>query len=204
MNLTEDLTDPAKDTFFDGIGMVPARKVCDARAFIQDQSVANPMDGPGPHIRDLLAANPPSVIIPNYRTDRLPKEDQEFIAQRYVSMADDLLVLGSLPPAGGGTFQVFHAGRYRITSAEDSNVIGTYALPKDLKEALAPQKQEPALMGTVDGVPLNGRPMELSVGAHRIECGPEQRAAVVWVGPHLDEVPRMPGKNHHFLFVNRY
>jgi hypothetical protein len=204
MNLTEDLTDPEKDTVFDGIGMVPTRNIRDARSFIHGQSVMNLINGPGPHIRDMLAANPPSVIIPSYRFNWLPDEDQDFIAQRYVTMADDFLVLGSVLPASGGTFQVFHAGRYRITSAAGSNIIGTYDLPKDLKEALAPQQQQLALAGTVDGVPLNGRPVELSVGTHRIECGPEQRAAVVWVGPHLDEVPRMPGQNRHVLFVNWY
>jgi hypothetical protein len=204
MNLTEDLTDPEKDTVFDGIGMVPTRNIRDARSFIHGQSVINLINGSGPHIRDILAANPPSVIIPSYRFNWLPQEDQDFIAQRYVTMADDFLVLGTLLPAGGGTFQVFHSGRYRITSAAGSNIIGTYALPKDIKDALAPEQQQLAFAGSVDGVPLKGRPVELSVGTHRIECGPDQRAAVVWVGPHLDEVPRMPGQNRHLLFVNWY
>jgi hypothetical protein len=119
-------------------------------------------------------------------------------------MADDFMVLGSLLPAGGGTFQIYHAGRYRITTAAGSNIIGTYAEPKNLKEAIAKQKEELPLAGTVDGIPLNGKPVELSVGTHRIESAPDQKAAVAWVGPHLDEVPRMPGNNHHALFVNWY
>jgi hypothetical protein len=204
MGLTEDLTDPDKDSVFDGIGMVPTRKICDARTFIHGQSLRHLIDGSGPHIRDLLAANPPSVVILSYRTDWLPDEDLDFIHQRYVPMADDILVLGDLLPAGGGTFQVYHAGRYRITSAAGSNIIGTYAEPKSIKEALAPQKEEAPLAGTIDGVPLDGRPVDLSVGTHRIECASPQTAAVAWVGPKLDEVPRMPGNNHHILFVNWY
>jgi hypothetical protein len=152
----------------------------------------------------LLATNPPSVIIPNYRTDWLPKEDQQFMHERYVSMADDLLVLGDLLPAGGGTFQVYHAGRYRITSTAGSNIIGTYPEPKNFEEALASPTKEPPLVGTIDGVPLNGHPIQLSVGTHRIECEAVQSAAVVWVGPHMDEIARMSGYNHRALFDNWY
>src|SRR6202000_2136739 len=39
MSLTEDLTDPANDSVFDGIGMVSTRKVCDTRTFIHGQSL---------------------------------------------------------------------------------------------------------------------------------------------------------------------
>jgi hypothetical protein len=204
MNLAESLTDPRKDTVFDGIGMVPTRVPCDPRRFIHGQSVRNLVNGPGPRIRDLLAEDPPSIIIPSYRIDWLGEEDHAFIRERYVSMADDFWVLGNVLPEGGGTFQVFHAGRYRITSAEGSNIIGTYATPTDYKAALAPKKGEPALAGSVDGVPLNGRPVELSVGAHRIECTSGQCAAVVWVGPEAEEIARMPGYNHHRLFMNWY
>lgn len=204
MNLTEDLTDPVKDTIFDGIGMVATRNVCDIRSFIHGQILKNLVNGSGPHIRDMLAANPPPVIIPNYRTDWLPQEDQDFMRGRYVALADDLFVLGNVLPAGSGTFQVYHAGRYRITSAAGSNVIGTYDAPKNVSEAIATPPEEPPLVGTIDGAPLNGSPVELSVGTHRIECEAGQRAAVVWVGPHLDEVARMPGNDHQLLFDNWY
>ena len=204
MNLTEDLTDPDKDSYFDGIGMVPTRTICDSRSFIHGQILKSLYSGSRPRIRDLLATNPPSVIIPNYRTDWLPKEDQQFIHERYVSMADDLLVLGDLLPAGGGTFQIYHAGRYRITSTAGSNIIGTYPEPKNFDEALAASPKETPLAGSIDGVPLNGHPVQLSAGIHRIECAAGQSAAVVWVGPHMDEITRMPGFNHHLLFDNWY
>lgn len=205
MNLTESLTDPKKDVVFDGIGMVPTRVPCDPRLFIHGQSVRNLVNGNGPHARDLLAEFTPAVFIPSYRTEWLGEEDHAFVRERYVPMADDFWVLGSMLPEGGGSVQIYHAGRYRITSAEDSNIIGTYDQPKDFKEALAEQKKEATVLaGTVDGQPFNGHPVELSEGVHRIECPAGQRAAVVWVGPQRDEIPRMPGYSLHALFVNWY
>jgi hypothetical protein len=204
MNLTEDITDPEKDCVFDGIGLVPTRKVCDMRASIHGQDLKRLVDGSGPHIRDMLAANPPSVIILSYRTDWLPPEDHDFFNQRYVPLSDDFMVLGKLLPSGGGTFEVYHAGRYRITSAEGSNIAGTYPPPATAREAIATPKQVPPLVGTVDGVSLNGQPVELSVGTHRIDCGADLKPAVVWVGPHLNELPRAPGGSRHLLFVNWY
>jgi hypothetical protein len=208
MNLTEDLTDPVKDTIFDGVGMVPTRKICDMRTFIHGQHFLNLANtsSSGMEIRRFLAQNPPSVVILSDRTEWLSDEDNKFLHDRYVPLADDYMVLGNLLPAGGGTFEVFHSGRYRITSAEGSNIIGTYREPKNIKERLFGPKEEAArpLMGTVDGIPLNGKPVELSVGTHRIECGADHKAAVVWVGPQRDDVPRSPGQDRHQLFVNWY
>ena len=204
MDLTEDLTDPDKDMIFDGVGMVPTRK-CDVRTMMHGQLALNNLKNFGPsRMRDVLAAAPPSVVILSYRSQWLSDEDKEFLHQHYVSMADDFLVLGNMLPAGGGTFEVIHPGRYRITSSEGSNIMGTYDDPKNVFDAFAKQKEEPALTGTVDGVPLNGRPVELSVGTHRIECGADHKAAVAWVGPHLDQVKRGEGQSRHLLFVNWY
>jgi hypothetical protein len=206
MSLTEDLTDPDKDTVFDGIGMIPTRKVCDMRTFIHGQQFLNLVkhSKDGMNIRNFLMANPPSVVILSYRTEWFSDEDRDFLSQRYVPIDDDFMVLGSQLPAGGGTFEVFHAGRYRITSAEGSNILGTFEEVKRVKDLFAPQPQVPPLTGTIDGVPLNGKPVELSVGTHRIECSTTTKAAAVWVGPHLDEMPRSPGQNRHTLFVNWY
>lgn len=206
MSLTEDLTDPQKDTVFDGIGMVPTRKVCDMRTFIHGQQFLNLVKNSpgGMNIRNFLAANPPSVVILSYRTEWFSDEDRDFLQERYVSIDDDFMVLGSQLPAGGGTFQVYHAGRYRITSAEGSNIVGTYDEPKRIKDLFAPQRDVPPLVGTIDGIPLNDKPVELSVGMHRIECSADTKAAVVWVGPHLDKMPRAPGQNRHTLFENWY
>jgi hypothetical protein len=206
MSLTEDLTDPEKDTVFDGIGMVPTRKVCDMRSFIHGQQFLNLVkhSNEGMNMRGFLAANPPSVVILSYRTEWLSDVDKEFLKQRYVSIDDDFMVLGSQLPAGGGAFEVFHAGRYLITSVEGSNIVGTYPEAKSLRDLVATQSEVPPLAGTIDGVPLDGKPVELSLGMHRIECNASTKAAVVWVGPHLDKLPRAPGENRHTLFVNWY
>ncbi len=206
MNLTEDLTDPDKDTIFDGIGMVPTRKVCDMRTFMHGQAYLNLVKNSpdGMNMREYLAANPPSVVILSYRSDWLSEKDNDFLRDRYVSISDDFMVLGTQLPPGGGTFEIYHAGRYRITSAEGSSIMGTYDEPRNLKELVAPKKEVPPLVGTIDGVPLNGQPVELSVGTHRIECSADSNAAVVWVGPHLDKMPRAPGQNRHLLFINWY
>jgi hypothetical protein len=206
MTISEDLTDPEKDCVFDGVGMVATRKFCDLRALIHGQAFMNlRKNSPdGIQLRGLLAANPPSVVIRNYRTEWMPAEDKNFLSQRYVPIADDLMVLGTQLPEGGGTFEIYHAGRYCITSAEGSNIIGTYVEPKTMKEDLAPPKEEPPLVGTIDGKPLDGKPVELSVGTHHLECAAETKAAVAWVGPHLNKLPRLPGRDRNEMFINWY
>jgi hypothetical protein len=206
MTLSENLTDPEKDCIFDGVGMVPTRKLCDMRSLIHGQALVGLVKRThdGMQMRGFLKANPPSIVILNYRTEWMSDEDKEFLKQRYVPIADDFMVLGSQLPVGGGTFEIFHAGRYRITSAEGSNIIGTYAEPKTMKEALAPQPEVPSLTGTIDGKPFDGTPVELSVGTHRIGCDASHKAAVAWVGPHADKLPRLMGMDRHRLFMNWY
>lgn len=206
MTLSEDLTDPEKDTIFDGVCLVPTRKLCDMRSMIHGQSFVGLVEKTkeGMQLRGMLEANPPSIVILNYRTEWMSPEDKDFLLQRYVSIADDFMVLGSQLPAGGGTFEVYHAGRYRITSAEGSNIVGTYAEPKTVKESLIPQTEPPVLSGTIDGKPFDGKPVELSVGTHRVECAANQKAAVAWVGPHMDKLPRLMGMDRHRLFLTWY
>jgi hypothetical protein len=82
--------------------------------------------------------------------------------------------------------------------------MGTYDEPKKITDLLVAQPKAVPLVGTIDGVPINDKPVELSVGTHRVECGAGIKAAVVWMGPHMDEMPRAPGQNRHTLFVNWY
>jgi hypothetical protein len=205
MTIAEDLTDPDKDSVFDGVGMVPTRKM-DCRLLIHGQEFLSLLknSATGVKMRDLLEADPSAVVIRNYRTEWMSNEDQKFLRQRYVPIADDLMVLGTQMHEGGGRFEIYHAGRYRITSAEGSNIVGTYAEPKTMKEDFAPPKEEPPLVGTIDGKPLDGKPVELSVGTHQLECSVDQKAAVAWVGPHLDKLPRLMGRDRHELFSNWY
>ena len=77
-----------------------------------------------------------------YRTDWLTEKDNKFIKQRYVPLADDFKVLGSVLPAGGGNFEIFHPGRYCIVPAE--------SLPMQGNATNAPQS-EGAISGALDG-----------------------------------------------------
>lgn len=196
----EDLTGP-KDPVYDATGMVITRPIVDPRAFIYRANIKALVNGPGPHVRDMLAANPPAVYIPSYRTDALSEEDHEFVRQRYVSMADDFWVLGKVLATGGGIFEVIHAGRYRISSLAGSDLLGTF--PNDVRAVIIPEEKG-QLAISVDGHTLNGQVIELSVGTHRIETDLGEQAAVVWVGPRLDRIHRLPNSDHRSLLVNWY
>ena len=84
MNLTEDLTDPVKDTIFDGVGMVPTRKVCDMHTFMHGQSFLTLVksSAAGMEMRGFLATTPPSGVILNYRTEWLSDLDKNLLHQR--------------------------------------------------------------------------------------------------------------------------
>ncbi|HZR19565.1 MAG TPA: hypothetical protein VFE51_19925, partial [Verrucomicrobiae bacterium] len=127
--------------------------------------------------------------------------DHDFIKQRYVPIADDFWVLGKTLSAGGGTFEVYHRGRYRVSTLKGSDLDGTYAL--GLKGIMTPEDPG-TLQGTLDGAPLTNKPIELCEGTHRIECGTDCQPAVVWMGPKLDRIHRIGPGDHRQLFVNWY
>jgi hypothetical protein len=201
MSLAEDLTDPTKDPVFDGVGMVLTRPLIDPRSLLHSLYSQSMLKGFGPQVRDFLAARPAAVVIPNYRTDWLPAADHDAIREMYVAVADDFWVLGKVLPAGGGTFQIFHPGRYRISSlqgsdlaAEDSGSSARLTVPSD----------EASFTASLDGAPVASRPVELTVGKHRIECKSDCQPAVVWVGPKRDRIGRLSQSDHRLLFVNWY
>ena len=201
MALAEDLTDPARDRVYDGIGMVLTRPTIHYLWYLHGLNVQSFLDGTGPRVCDMLAAKPPSVVIPSYRTDWLSEVDHDFIRDRYVPLADDFWVLGKTLSAGGGTFEVYHSGRYRISTLKGSDLSGTY--PLGMKGALAPEDPG-TLEGTLDGVPLTNQPIELCEGTHRLECAADCQPAVVWMGPRLQRVHRIGPGDHRQLFVNWY
>ena len=201
MSLAEDLTDPVKDPVFDGIGMVLTRPIIDPRSLLHSLSFESLVKGSGPQVRDMLAARPAAVVIPNYRTDWLPPADQAAIHEGYVALADDFWVLGQVLSAGGGAFQIVHGGRYRISSLQESDLaeerpafLGRWPAPAD----------KASFSATLDGVPVTSRPVELTAGKHRIECTPNCQPAVVWVGPKRERAGRLSQSDHRWLFVNWY
>jgi hypothetical protein len=201
MRLAEDLTDQTTDPVFDGIGMVLTRPLVDPRLLLHSLYSESMLKGIGPQVRDFLAARPAAVFIPNYRTDWLPAADHDAIREMYVAVADDFWVLGKVLPAGGGPFQIFHAGRYRISSLQSSDLA---AEGSDSSGRKAAPSDEAHFTATLDGAPVSSRPVELTVGEHRIECKPGCQPAVVWVGPKLDRVGRLSQSDHRLLFVNWY
>lgn len=204
MALAEKMTDPEKDPVYDGVGMVPTRRSIHYQWFLHSLNIERFLNGQEMPVRDMLAANPAAVIITNYRIDWLPGKDRAFIKNRYVPLEDDFLVLGKVLSAGGGDFEIFHAGRYRITSIEASYIEGTYTRPRTLAASLAPEPVFPPLVGTLDGVPLDGKPVALTPGKHHLDCSAQTKAAVVWLGPNLDKISRMEGGDSDDLFINWY
>lgn len=69
MRRAEDLTDPAKDPVYDGVGLVPARSSIHFRWLLHSMNIRSFTSGPGPRIHDLLAARPAAVFIPSYRNE---------------------------------------------------------------------------------------------------------------------------------------
>ena len=201
MGIAENLTDPAKDHVYDGVGLIPTRTSINFNWFLHSLNIYNFTSGAWPSVSAMLKACPASVIIPNYRTDWLPGQDQEFITNHYVSVSDDLLVLGRVLSGGGGEFEIDQSGRYRIATLEGSDLKGTY--PAGMQGLMQPSiKGE--VTGTLDGATITNQVMELAAGRHRIECSINCQPTVVWVGPKINRLGRQGAGNHRMLFVNWY
>ena len=184
MHLAETMTDPAKDRVFDGTGLVPTRKTIGYHWQIHTFTIGDLSNGKFPPVRAMLAQNPASVILPSYRTDWLPKEDKEFISNHYVPLADDFLVLGTVLPAGGGSWSCLHPGRYQIQLPD--SVSGAQTILVDGRTFKVP--------GALD----------LSRGDHVLQGPAPSRILAVWIGPRLNGLPSLSPGNHLNLFVNWY
>ena len=202
MTLAEDLTQPSIDPVYDGIGMVPTRPAVNFQWYLHGLNIQSFLDGSGPSVREILAARPAPVLIPSYRTDWLSDADHNFFAERYVQLADDFWVLGKTLPPGGGSFEIYYPGRYRISTGKGSDLAGTYAL--GIKGLMTPEDPGTLSNTTLDGQPFCNHPVQLSKGVHRIECPLDCQPAVVWMGPQLDRVHRIGPGDHRALFINWY
>ena len=197
MGPAEALTAPT-DPVYDGIGMVVTRPSIDFHWYLHSANIQMFLNGSGPHVRDMLAAKPAPVLLRSYRTTWLASEDDDFIREHYVSLADDFLVLGKTLPGGGGDFQITRTGRYRVAPLEDSGIDGA----RLEKGTPGTEQAERAVM--LDGKRLSGEVVELSVGKHRLETEPGWLPTVVWVGPRLERPPRLGPGAYERLFVNWY
>jgi hypothetical protein len=182
MRLAEDLTRPTTDRVYDGIGMVPTRPSIHFNWYLHSLNIRRFVGGSTPKVCEMLAERPAAVLIRSYRTDWLTKEDQDFIASRYVPLADDFWVLGKELPAGGGDIEIVYPGRYCIAPLENSS----------------------NSLCSVDGTVCADKPVELTTGMHHIETRSNQGLKVYWVGPKLDRVDPIGFGDRHKLFVNGY
>lgn len=185
MRTAEVLTDPTHDAVYDAIGMVPTRPSIHFRWYLHSLNIQSFLKAKEPGIQEVLALNPPAVLIPSYRTDWLRREDWTFIQGRYIPLADDFWVLGQALPFGGGSCVIVHPGRYQLVGQRN----GTIA---------------PLDSGTFDGRAIGSRPVELGLGRHELSCPKDTRPAFIWVGPKLDALPEMGRGDHQRLFVNWY
>ena len=201
MRLAEDLTDPAKDPVYDGIGLVPTRPSIHHDWFLHSLNIRKFTAGTGMRVRDMLAARPAAVLIPSYRTDWLTDEDHAFIRDHYVPLADDCWVLGNVSPMGGGAFEIIHPGRYHVAAGRSSELTGSQSGNPGGKNT---SDEEPPSTCILDGVRLVTPVVDLSAGTHRVETAPGLRANVVWLGPRLTGVPQLKPGSHTVLFVNWY
>ena len=185
MHTAESLTDPAHDAVYDAIGMVPTRPSINFRWYLHSLNIQSFLKEKEPGVQEMLASNPPAVLIPSYRTDWLRKEDWTFIQSRYIPLADDLWVLGQVLPLGGGSFVIVHPGRYQLLGQRNGSI-------------------SPLDSGMCDGKAIGNRPVELGVGRHEVSCPKDTRPAFIWVGPRLESLPELGPGDHQRLFVNWY
>ena len=186
MDLAEAMTDPGWDAVFDGTGMVPTRPTIGFHWLVHTFTIQAIHSGAQPSVRAMLGEHPAAVIIRNYRSDWLPKEDLQFIQDHYFPLADDFLVLGSVLPSGGGSWTCLHGGRYQVILEQPNRAPGSQGLQ-------------------VDG---QARPatdvLNLTPGPHLFHAPEACRVLVAWLGPKLAALPSLPPGNHLELFVNWY
>lgn len=186
MTTAEVMTDPLKDRVYDGAGLVPTRKSIGRYWFLHSLNMENFRNGSWPSVEQMMTNNPPSVIIPNYRTNWLGEGDWSFIRSHFVPLSDDFWVLGGAIPPGDGEWTCIHGGRYLILV----QTAGGFHPPTQLQ---------------VDGAQMPAAvPVELGPGAHHLQIPFGAPGVIVWVGPQLNQVPTLSASDHNRVFVNWY
>jgi hypothetical protein len=185
MHTAESLTDPRLDRVYDGAGLVPTRASIGRQWYNHTLNKAAFASGKIPSVAAMLAARPAAVVIRSYRTDMMPEADQQFMAQRYVPLSDDLWLLGQVLAPGGGTYQVLHPGRYLVLDASSGKLL-------------------PLRAARLGGLPLAAGPVTLAAGPVQLSTAPEVRPAVVWIGPALNALPAIGKAYHQRVFRNFY
>ncbi len=186
MTTAEVMTDPVEDCVYDGAGLVPMRRSIGRYWVLHSLNLVNFRNGTWPPVGRTMAINPPSVIIPNYRTDWLGEEDWSFIRSHFVPLSDDFWVLGGAIPSEDGKWTCIHGGRYLVLVQVERGFVP----PAELQ---------------VDGTKMPAEiPIALSPGLHQLRLPPGSHGTIVWVGPRLNQLPSLPNGDHNRVFVNWY
>ena len=189
MTLAENLTAPDADPVYDPIGMVPTRRNLSPEFWVRNPGGSTFSQHSGPLTQGMLDEQPAVVMLLNQHVDVLTDEaGRAFVENHYVRMTDDFWVLGKVLAPGGGSFDIVHSGRYRVATLKESDIVGTF--PTGFKGLQTPEAAG-RVDGRLDGRPLSGEVVELSVGQHCIEAKGDSQPTVVWVGPRIDRIHRL-------------
>src|SRR5690606_30980759 len=91
---------PPEGSYFDGIGMVPTRRM-EPRLWLDAMEVRRTLlAGEDSSLSRALASNPPDVVIQSYRTTLLHPVLGESLREGYVSAGPNLLIRRDLRPDG--------------------------------------------------------------------------------------------------------
>jgi hypothetical protein len=183
MAMAEALTDENTDRVYDASGLVVTRLATQRWWYIHSLNLPGYGTPAFPRMSEALLKRPAAVFIRSYRTDWLPPEDQAFIAAHYIPLADDFWALGTMTDTQR-TWNCLLGGRYALQLEAASD--GT----------------PPSVL--LDGTEVSPGVLTLSAGTHELRIRGTGRAALVWLGPHLQTAPYLPQSNHELLFVNWY
>lgn len=183
VDLAEALTDPATHHVMDGSGLVTTRQPLGPYWLIHTFTIANYSNGVWPPFRQLLAELPTPVILTSYRTTWIAEADQTFIADHYVALGPDIMVLGCARTGPAVAWEALAAGRYQVVLQDGQG----HAVP-GLR---------------LDGREVAGPIQVLARGEHRFDLPAGTVLRVTWVGPRLSRTPVLPVPEHG-LFVNWY
>ncbi len=178
MDTSEAMTDPLADRVYDASGLVLSRDSIGYHWFLHSLVMKSFLNGTFPPVRQMLAEHPPSVFLPNYRTDWLAPADHAYLYTHFLPLADDFWVLGARLRAGGGTFSCGHAGRYLVVHD-------------------APELQ-------VAGKSVSSDIVELGVGPVSIASPTSRRVSVYWLGPRLKQLPLLAQSSHATIYNGEF
>jgi hypothetical protein len=167
MALAERFAEDRATPVFDNAGLVPTRDAPGHAWFVNMVNVSAFESGAAQPMISQWLANPPAVVLPNYRLEYLGEAEHAFLQQNYVPLAADFWVLGRpATPTGEGT-AIWECLR-----------AGTYA-------AVAPAPGLPPPELDLDGVRVAAAPVQVAKGPHRLTLRPGAPAALVRVPPGL-------------------